>query len=565
MITLKVGLKQHDNNISLSWKDTSGGNSSYKILRRKVSNSIGSNITQEEFKPVSVFNIEDTVDGISILNIHPNCGNKIKYEDYLGQEKEIRESQILQKWMEEPSSEAPAGYGLGRMTIRSCAISEFNLSPQLFYSNGTPIYDAICIGFYDDASISNINEQFTTASIKEIKNFIEEGYGVLVGHDFLSGTFGTKKGLGTIRDLFGITLGQFNSTNSFDHSFNAKFEGSKIQINKSGSLMLYPWAVGTLEDDFDIAPTHTTSQYCHGDIWLSFKDPKITGEAYLNDTFKRIGNSYLTTYNSTALIQIGNTLDIKDSEKKILANTLFFLKQNTTKKVFIDTDYIDDEKPIQPTIIKYFIDEEQSSITFDYRCEDVGTTFEYYVESNNKKDGTREKSNIVKASFTSGLDVYKYKLKQIESDIIKAIDDFEETKDKTLTIYNIHSGYYSFQIYAVDKCLNKSDIKEIIFYMPGIIKSEKSPAITKYPNVQRVNNRYRGPHESKKANNSYVQIKHNLINLSNIIEDLEKEKDIMIQRPSVDYVSVEENKKLIKNIIKYIRKTNARVNEPNIK
>lgn len=568
MITLNADKKQHDNNIRLSWKDTSGGNYSYRVFRRKVSNSLGTNEVQEEFTPIGVFDVEDVTDSVSILNIHPNCGNEMKFTDHLGQERTIIQSESLQRWMLEATEEAPAGYGLGRMSITSCAVSEFNIEPEkrLFYENGTPKYDVVCIGFYDSANKSNQKEQLTVASIEEIKKFINEGYGVLASHDFISGTIGINSGLGLIRDLFGVTIGQWSTGGAFDHTFTSKFESDKLEVKKTGNLMFSPWYIGILEDELRITKTHTTSQFTHSDIWLSFKDPVITGEAYLDDNYKKLGNCYLTTHKSTAMIQVGHTLNIQDIEKKILANTIFSLKQNTTKKSFIELEGIDDERPLQPTITKHYMDDEYTSTTFDFRCEDIGTIVEYYVEGSNKRTSKRETSNIVKATFTSGLDKYKYKLSRVESDIVsKSLDVWEETKDKTITVMDLTRGYYSFQIFAVDKCLNKSDIKEVIFYMPGKVKREKSPATTKYPNVQRTNHRYRGPHESKKANDVVVQVLYNITNLKDIVKDLKSQKTIMLERPDVDYVAIEERKNIVKDRINYIRRTNARVNEPDIK
>lgn len=568
MITLNVDKKQHGDNVRLSWKDTGGGNYSYRVFRRKVSNSLGTNEVQEEFVPIGVFDIEDATDSVSILNLHPNCGNPVTFIDHLGQEKVIKQSEYLQKWMLEATEEAPAGYGLGRMSITSCPISEFNVEPEkrLFYENGVAKYDVVCVGFYDSANRTNLKEQLTVAAVEEIRKFIDEGYGVLASHDYIGGAIGINSGLGIIRDLFGVTIGQWGTGGVFDHTFTSKFESNKLEISKSGSLMLYPWSVGTLEDEIKITQTHTTSQFTHSDIWLSFKDPTITGEAYLDDSYKRLGNCYLTTKKSTAMTQVGHTHNIQNVEKKILANTIFSLKQNTDKRSFIDSYGIDDEKPIQPSIIKHYIDEDQALTTFDFRCEDVGVNVEYYVEGSNKRTSKREQSNIVKTSFTSGLDKYKYKLNRIESDIVnERSDEWQETKDKTITLMDLDRGYYSFQIFAVDKSLNKSNIKEVIFYMPGKVVREKSPATTKYPNVQRVNNRYRGPHESKKANDVIAQVIYNVNNLKDIIKDLEKQKATMLERPSVDYLAIEERKNVVRDRIRHIRRTNARVSEPNIK
>lgn len=51
------------------------------------------------------------------------------------------------------------------------------------------------------------------------------------------------------------------------------------------------------------------------------------------------------------------------------------------------------------------------------------------------------------------------------------------------------------------------------------------------PHGVRYNNRYRGPHESNKANSTYIQAKYNINKLKKKIEYLELKKKDIIEKP----------------------------------
>ena len=51
------------------------------------------------------------------------------------------------------------------------------------------------------------------------------------------------------------------------------------------------------------------------------------------------------------------------------------------------------------------------------------------------------------------------------------------------------------------------------------------------PHGVKYNNRYRGPHESIKANSTYVQTKYNINKLKKKLEYIEKRKDDIIEKP----------------------------------
>ena len=72
---------------------------------------------------------------------------------------------------------------------------------------------------------------------------------------------------------------------------------------------------------------------------------------------------YLTTWNNTAMIQTGHSNgESTEDERKVLANTLFYLKQLTKKTEILDNSARDIADPNKPENIVYKIDEQGNNI-----------------------------------------------------------------------------------------------------------------------------------------------------------------------------------------------------------
>ena len=72
---------------------------------------------------------------------------------------------------------------------------------------------------------------------------------------------------------------------------------------------------------------------------------------------------YLTTWNNTAMIQTGHSQGKStEDERKVLANTLFYLKQLTHKTEILDNSARDIANPNKPENIVYKIDEQGNNI-----------------------------------------------------------------------------------------------------------------------------------------------------------------------------------------------------------
>ena len=72
---------------------------------------------------------------------------------------------------------------------------------------------------------------------------------------------------------------------------------------------------------------------------------------------------YLTTWNNTAMIQTGHSSgESTEDERKVLANTLFYLKQLTHKTEILDNSARDIADPNKPENIVYKVDEQGNNI-----------------------------------------------------------------------------------------------------------------------------------------------------------------------------------------------------------
>lgn len=558
MITLRDDRESFKSRVRLSWRNSEGEECLYKIYRRKIGDTVGTKF-DEEFKPISACDLTNSNENISVLNIHPNCGEYITFKDSFGEDIKIRESQILKKWINESvDNKGITDYGMGRIKITSISVSEFNKNSEstLYIKEGIPRYDVICIGFFNAFGYANEDEQFTLESANSIGEYIDKGLSVLVGHDVISGINGSNIGLGVIRSKFGLKLGQWdtNKVSGCDEGYKFSYGGCNISIKNKSSITSYPWYLGKKGETIKITKTHTTSQITEGSIIFSFIPDFIENENLLSEDKKERANSYLSTYNSTALIQIGHSLDITDIERKILVNTIFSMKTTLRHTVFIDSTGADDEDPLKPYIENHSINKDNNTVTFEFRGTENGVELEYYVEALYINSGNIDRSNIVQVKYESGIKIYKCSLERVSTeDSHTNSDEWIDCKERFFNSDELKKGYYSFKVKTIDKELNESDYQELVFFMPGAVKREKSEAITKTPLAQRVNHRYRGPHESSKADSVVVQIKNNIKILKDIVKILDSKSCVMKERPDINNTESEELIRAIESLDKNIR------------
>ena len=118
---------------------------------------------------------------------------------------------------------------------------------------------------------------------------------------------------------------------------------------------------------------HTMANVATGNTWMEFVDTEKfetnTGwQKEVNfDTLPKTPEYnykyYLTTWNNTAMIQTGHSNgESTEDERKVLANTLFYLKQLTHKTEILDNSARDIADPNKPENIVYKVDEQGNNI-----------------------------------------------------------------------------------------------------------------------------------------------------------------------------------------------------------
>ena len=107
-----------------------------------------------------------------------------------------------------------------------------------------------------------------------------------------------------------------------------------------------------------------------GNVWMDLVDGDYWGQNIQseqqakNELPENMSHRYyLTTWNNTAMIQTGHSSgQSTEDERKVLANTLFYLKQLTHKTEILDNSARDIADPNKPENIVYKVDEQGNNI-----------------------------------------------------------------------------------------------------------------------------------------------------------------------------------------------------------
>ena len=236
---------------------------------------------------------------------------------------------------------------------------------------------------------SNAHNAFTDNALNIIERYIEKGHGVLSGHDTIGANLGTKYGMSKLGDKFNITRGVWwgSQANGYDINYQWFIGSNKVRITKKGFLTQFPWNLGPVGTVLNVPYTHTASNGAKGNVWMEFEKPEMDIEKdgnkiALNQLPSGSNYSYyLTTWNNTAMIQTGHSNgNSTEDERKVLANTLFYLKQLTHKKEILDNSARDIANPNNPTNITTAVNEDNTTNIRFRRPEDNGSTYEYYLK-----------------------------------------------------------------------------------------------------------------------------------------------------------------------------------------
>ena len=247
---------------------------------------------------------------------------------------------------------------------------------------------------------------------------------------------------------------------------------NKVKISKKGFLTQFPWSLGPVGTVLTIPESHTAVNVATGNVWMEFtgtEDYDRRGYAFLEKmNFENAPKTpeynykyYLTTWNNTAMIQTGHSQGKStEDERKVLANTLFYLKQLTKKTEILDNSARDIADPNKPANISTAVNEDNTTNIRFRRPEDNGSTYEYYVKG---LDGDREFTSDTKsATITTGVKKYKYQVVEGSADPIES-----EWKEATTTgdNENLNIGEVNYtgtpkyiHIKSVDGAGNESEV-----------------------------------------------------------------------------------------------------------
>ena len=342
--------------VSLRWNDISNEAESYdyQLLRR---------IPGGAWETRSIWNESEQID---VLNVYPA-------------------SPYLAEWMTRTVSDTEIPAGKGMFRIDSVHIDTYNQDPASYMKNpdGSWKYDVIFFGSSD----CNSNRDLSAASADLVQEFVDDGRGVLFGHDTVCVNFGHYN-FCRFADQLGILVKEDR----------AVLSTTSVSVLKTGTLTNYPWNIrGTLT----VPSCHSYGQYVGGTLkgteWMTLNATQLTDSETGSHS-----NFYLVTNNNLGMIQTGHsTGSATDDERKVLANTIFYLYQSSKLTDAKDASFYDVTPPDCPDAD---VSAANGKIRVQLHSEDHGTVYEYSIAARPvSEDGEAQSSNIVREEAFSGL------------------------------------------------------------------------------------------------------------------------------------------------------------------
>lgn len=406
-----------DRTVDISWNDISDSKEryNYRLYRR---------YDGTDWESRSIWNERER---INVLNVYPT-------EPYLSE------------WMTTTVAGTDEPAGMGIFDITSVHFSAFNRTPDMYMydENGSFIYDVIFFGSAD----CNGGYDLSARGAECVQDFVDSGRGVLFGHDTITGVL-YHTYLNSFAEQLGLRIYYHSSWNS----------SSYVSVNTMGTLTNFPWTVrGTLT----VPTTHSTGQYICSDTdtieWMSINTCRRTDSDGYHDSF------YLVTRNNLGMIQTGHSNGrASDDERKVLANTLFYLHQVSGETTAKDNSFYDLAAPDVPEVC--FVSTADRTAVIRLSAEDRGTKYQYYIEAVPGTGGydAGESSNIMTETALSGIKGYLYEVTDSadentglpvydeNNEVIKNVipADADGTLTAAIEIPDFNGSYY-LHAYAVD-------------------------------------------------------------------------------------------------------------------
>ena len=289
-------------------------------------------------------------------------------------------SNTLADWMHDPD------IGFEKIWVTPVTITDFNNNPDGYLKNGSGQYqyDVVMFGSWDN----NDGKDLTPVSADAVRAFLNSGRGVLFGHD----TQHYNKNFALLADKINLHI----DINDFSY-----FRGSEIiKVVNDGFLLKYPHHI-PYNETLTIPCTHTSGQFAKGIVWMNFPDPQQGPcfHAPIQELEDGTNDFYLTTWNNAAMIQTGHTGgQSTPDERKVIANTLWYLSQFTTDTTSKVCSAFDLAAPDIPTVIR------QTCNQIEITSEDNGTSYRFYIKAINMVSNSDTcTSNILDVINKTGL------------------------------------------------------------------------------------------------------------------------------------------------------------------
>ena len=465
--------------VDLDWSTYDAENKIFKVYQKKED--------QEEWESISTVDFYKEIESIKVLNVYPqpnsSCSIPTVTFRYLdGTSENLPKSAALKVWIEGGTMTEGTtttnfeAYGknpiTGQQIIKITPVSndDFNSNPDILWN-----YDIVMIGTWDANGYAY--NSLSDASIEQIECYIKRGYGILIGHDTLTYTPSELR-MGVLRRLrtyFNIEIGNnsYNNpeivTSERDYNTNWAYMSSTVIVNKNCLLTNFPYEL-PLGTKLTIPQTHTLSQAALGNVWMTLIDGnEITEYGHLNNYYNAGGTGnpcyYLTTWNNTAMIQTGHSnAESTADERKVLANTLFYLKQRTKGTGFTDNSAQDLKAPNAPIISTEGV-KEVNKIKINYNAVDNGSTYSYYVEAFDDIDNSLllATSNQRTETITTGTKGYYYIIDTDSENKEFDVSTATYIEDESILVDLLNNGKY-IHIKAIDIAGNVGE--------PAVLKIE---------------------------------------------------------------------------------------------
>jgi len=475
--------------VDLDWSSYDATDKTFKAYQKKEGT--------DEWQSISTLDFSGNMEAVTILNIYPEVATKGTFTYLDGSSAELPKSASLKVWMEGGSYTDAEGnvtnfepYGINPTTkqqilyVTPIAASEFNADPSVIWN-----YDVAMFGTWD--TNGGAANQPDDAAIGVIEQYIQAGNGIICGHDTIGYTY-NDLGLSKLRKYFNIEVGywgsEYETKEGTDYKDSWGYQSSYVEVKRNGLLTNFPWEL-PMGSKLSIPNSHTCANAALGEVWMTFvegdywsavTDPTLNYYSY----GKGDGYYYLTTYNNTAMIQTGHSnCESTEDERKVLANTLFYLKQKTSATSFTDNSSQDYKAPNAPTITIGDITSDKN-IPVTYQAQDNGSIYSFYVEAYSKADTTNvfATSNEVTEEVATGVKGYYYTVdNQATHDF--NIETATYTEDGSYTLDLTHNGQY-IHMKAVDKAGNVGPVADArIMIMSKVTVDPNTGILEENPDV----------------------------------------------------------------------------------